>query len=178
MVNSSSSELISSRCEMKKILIYPPASLILAIVASISASYASGNINTNTNDSRVFSVENNLQSPTTRWRIVKHAFQIHIPKNIDALSQLIIDTPSTVAVSNDINTSDQNGRKINTNASVDGRKIIVFFPKKDISNTKLLVELNKVKQPTFGSDSIYSLSAKVVGNDSEIPVGVARFRTF
>ena len=163
---------------MKKILIYPLASLILAIVASISASYASGNINTNTNDSRVFNVENNLQSPTTRWRIVKHAFQIHIPKNIGALSQLIIDTPSTVAVSNDINVSDRNGQRINTNVFVDDKRIIIVFPKKDISNTKISIKLNKVKQPVLGSDSIYSLSAKVVGNDSEIPVGVARFRTF
>ena len=53
-----------------------------------------------------------------------------------------------------------------------------YFSKKDISNTTLLIELNKVKQPTLGPDSVYNLSAKVVGSDTEIPVGIARFRTF
>ena len=83
-----------------------------------------------------------------------------------------------MAVSNDIDVLDNSGQKININISVNGRRIIIDFPGKVISNTKLLIELNKVKQPTAGPDSVYSLSAKVVGSDSEIPVGVARFRTF
>lgn len=161
---------------MKKTLVYTAISFILTIASSISAGYTSNT--TNKNNSRVDNVENNLQSPTTRWQLVKHAFQLHVPRNITALSQLIIDTPSTVAVSDDIDVLAQNGQKINTNVSVNGRRIIIYFPGKVISNTKLLIELNKVKQPMAGPDSVYSLSAKVVGSDSEIPVGVARFRTF
>ena len=158
---------------MKKILICA-AAFSLIIVGSLSASYTNAKID----NSRVANVENNLQSPTKRWRLVKHTFQLHIPRNINALSQLIIEAPSTVAVSNDIGVLAQNGQKVNINVSNIGRRIIIDFSEKGISNTSLLVELNKVKQPILGPDSVYNLSAKVVGSDTEIPVGIARFRTF
>lgn len=157
---------------MKKILVC--AALSLAIVASTSAGYTSAK----TDKNKFSNVENNLQSPTKRLRLVKHTFQLHIPRNINSLSQLIIEAPSTVAVSNDIDVLAQNGQKINIQVSNIGRRIVIDFSKKDISNTTLLVELNKVKQPVLGLDSVYNLSAKVVGSDTEIPVGIARFRTF
>lgn len=158
---------------MKKLLFCAAVSS-LAIIASISADYT----NAKTDNNRVANVENDLQSPTNRWRLVKHTFRLHIPRNINGLSQLIIDTPPTVAVSNDIDVLAQNSQKININVSTIGRRIVIYFSKKDISNTTLLIELNKVKQPTLGPDSVYNLSAKVVGSDTEIPVGIARFRTF
>lgn len=165
-------KLTFKRVEMKKLLIC--AAFSLAIVASISTGYTSAK----TDKSRVANVENNLQLSSNRWRLVKHTFRIHIPRNINALSQLIIDTPPTIAVSNDIDVLAQNGKKININVSTSGRRIVIDFSEKDISNTTLLVELNKVKQPTLGPDSVYNLSAKVVGSDAEISVGLARFRTF
>ena len=158
---------------MKKLLFCAAVSS-LAIIASISADYT----NAKTDNNRVANVENDLQSPTNRWRLVKHTFRLHIPRNINGLSQLIIDTPPTVAVSNDIDVLAQNSQKINIQVSNIGRRIVIDFSKKDISNTTLLVELNKVKQPVLGLDSVYNLSAKVVGSDTEIPVGIARFRTF
>lgn len=158
---------------MKKILIYT-AALTLATLASTSTGYAS----TKKDNSNVSNLENNVQSSTNSWRLVKHTFQLRIPRNTNALSQLIIDTPPTVAVSNDIDVLAQNGQKININVSAIGRRIIIDFPEKVISNTKLMIELNKVKQPVIGPDSVYNLSAKVVGSDIEIPVGVARFHTF
>lgn len=158
---------------MKKLLTCA-ATFSLVILASISAGYT----NAKTDNSRVTNVENDLQSPTNSWRLVKHTFQLHIPRNISALSQLTIEAPSTVAVSNDIDVLAQNGQKISIDISVNGKTIIIDFPQKVISNTKLLVELNKVKQPIGGADSVYRLAAKVVGSDREIPVGTARFRTF
>ena len=157
---------------MKKLLTY--TAFFLAIVALISAGYT----NAKTDNNMVANVENDLQSPTNRWRLVKHTFQLHIPRNINALSQLIIEAPSTVAVSNDIDVLAQNGQKISIDISVNGKTIIIDFSQKVISNTKLLVELNKVKQPIGGADSVYRLAAKAVGSDREIPVGTARFRTF
>lgn len=158
---------------MKKLLTCA-ATFSLVILASISAGYT----NAKTDNSRVANVESDFQSPTNRWRLVKHSFRLHIPRNINALSQLIINTPPTVAVSNDIDVLAQNGQKISINIYVNSRIIIIDFPKKVISNTKLLVELNKVKQPITGPDSVYNLSAKVVDSDVEIPIGVARFHTF
>lgn len=158
---------------MMKTLSY--AVLALAITNLTSVSYAS----TKTEIDQVFLLANNsLQNPPTRWRLVKHTFRLHIPRNSNALSQLFINTPSTVAVSNDIDVLDQNGQKLNINISVNGRKIIINFPQPVFSNTKLLIEFNKVKQPILGPASVYSFSAKLVGSSTEIPLGGARFPTF
>lgn len=166
---------------MKKILIYA-ALLSLAIVTSIFASHTSAKADDSkiiNDDSKITNLENGLQLPNiNRWRLVKHTFQLHVPRNITALSQLIIDVPSTVAIANDIDVLDRNGQKIDTNIFFDDGKIIIEFPKKVITNTNLLVELNKVKQPIYGPDSVYRISAKVVSNNMEIPVGIARFHTF
>lgn len=158
---------------MKRTLIYATA-FTLATAASVSPGFATAR----NNDGSVPPVDNNIRFYPERWRLVKQAFQIHLPQNSNALAQLIINTPSTVAVSNDINVLDDNGQKININVSALGRRIIINFPETVISNTNLLIELNKVKQPIFGPTSVYSISAKVVGSDVEIPVGVAQFTTF
>ncbi|URD53456.1 hypothetical protein [Chroococcidiopsis sp. CCNUC1] len=158
---------------MKKTLVYVTV-FALATVALTTTSYASTKIDSD----NVSNIENEVQSPANRWQLVKHAFKLNVPKNINGLSQLIIDTPSTVAVSNDIDVLAQNGQKVNINVSVKDKKIIIDFPGKNISNTKLIVELNKVRQLSQGPDSVYNLWAKVVGSNTEIPVGVVRFRTY
>ncbi|MBW4633037.1 MAG: DUF2808 domain-containing protein [Iphinoe sp. HA4291-MV1] len=156
---------------MKRTLI-STAVCSVATAASIFTGYANAKT-----DDRVPNVNKNVVFPSTSWRIVKHTFQLHVPQNNNALSELVIDVPSTVAVSNDIDVLDEKGQKININVSVNGRRITIDFPEPIISKTKLLIEFNKVKQPILGSASVYSLSVKVVGSDVEIPVGVARFPT-
>ncbi|MBE9224743.1 hypothetical protein IQ264_04580 [Phormidium sp. LEGE 05292] len=156
---------------MKRTLIYTTA-LTLATAVLISAGYVSANMNEggspNVGNGQIFS---------NRWRIVKQTFRLRIPQNNKFLSQLIIEVPSTVAVSNDIDVRDETGQKININISADGKKIILDFPEKISSNT-MLIELNKVRQPIQGSASIYRFSVKVVGSNTEIYIGEARFLTF
>ncbi|MBE9020798.1 hypothetical protein IQ272_32670 [Chroococcidiopsidales cyanobacterium LEGE 13417] len=159
---------------MKKIPICSAIVLALDTVTLTSISYAS----TKADSDNISNIENDVQSPASRWQLVKHAFKLNVPKNINGLSQLIIDTPSTVAVSSDIDVLAQNGQKININVSVNDKKIIIDFSEKNISNTKLIIELNKVRQLSQGPDSVYSLWAKVVGSNTKIPVGVVRFRTY
>ena len=159
---------------MKKILRYT-AAFALATAAAI---FVGGYATATTDNSRESNVERNVESPSSRWRLVKQVFQLHIPQNNSPLSQLIIDTPSTVSVSNDIDVRDENGQKININISANGRKIIIYFPEKTVINTRLLIEFNKVRQPIHGSASIYRFSVKVVGSDTEISIGEARFITF
>ncbi|ODG98449.1 hypothetical protein A4S05_08950 [Nostoc sp. KVJ20] len=158
---------------MKKTLIYA-AVCILATTTFISPNYANAKIDNN----KVASIENNTQSTPAGWQFVKLAFQLHVPKKGKALSQLIIDAPSTVAVTNDIDVLDDKGQKIKINISLNSRRIIIDFPEPVTSNTtNLLINLNKVYQSTLGSTSIFHLSVKVIGSDVEIPVGVAQFST-
>ena len=158
---------------MNKTLMHT-AIFALATAALISASYATTKID----NSRVSSVDNNVEFPSSNWRIVKQVFRLRIPQNNSPLFQLIIDTPSTVAVSNDIDVRDENGQKININISANGRRIIIEFPEKTVVNTRLLIEFNKVRQPIQGSTFIYRFSVKVVGSDTENSIGEARFITF
>jgi hypothetical protein len=158
---------------MNKTLIHT-AIFALATAAFISTGYATAKID----NSRVPNVDNNVEFPSSGWRIVKHTVRVRIPLDKNPLDQILIDVPSTVAVSNDIDVLNENSQKININVSAHGRRIIIDFPEKIISNTKLLIQLNKVRQPVQGSASVYNISAKVVGSDEEIPVGVAQFPTF
>ncbi|RAM50069.1 MAG: hypothetical protein C6Y22_19670 [Hapalosiphonaceae cyanobacterium JJU2] len=157
---------------MKRILFYA-AVCSVPIAALISVGYANAKTN-----NKVANIDNNLQSTPTGWRLVKQTFQLHVPKNSNALSQLIIDTPSTVAVSNDIEVLDEQGKKFHISVSGDGRRIIINFLQPVTSNTKLFINLNKVEQPILGSASVYHLSVKVIGISKEIPVGVAQFSKF
>ncbi|MBE9106199.1 hypothetical protein GS682_22685 [Nostoc sp. B(2019)] len=159
---------------MKRTLIYA-AVCSLATTALISPDYANAKIDNN----KVANIENNMQSTPAGWQLVKLAFQLHVPKKGKALSQLIIDAPSTVAVSNDIDVLDDKGQKIKINISLNSRRIIIDFPEPVTSSTtKLLINLNKIYQSTLDSTSIFHLSVKVVGSDTEIPIGVAQFPTF
>ncbi|MEW6499532.1 MAG: hypothetical protein AB1589_44775, partial [Cyanobacteriota bacterium] len=69
------------------------------------------------------------------------------------------------------------GRKISINVSVNGKNIILDFPEPIAPGSRIDINFNKVKQPILDSTSVYRLSAKVVGSDTEIPIGVAEFRT-
>ena len=152
--------------------------LISTAVCSVAtaASIITGYANAKTDNNKVANLENYMQLSPAGWQLVKQTFQIRVPKHGKALSKLIIDVPSTVAVSNDIDILDDRGQKIKTNISVNSRRIIIDFPEPvTSSSTKLQVNLNKVQQPTLGSTSVYYLSVKVVGSDVEIPIGVAQF---
>jgi hypothetical protein len=159
---------------MKKTLIYATA-----FVMASTALIPSDSVTAKTDDDTGNKIDNSLQLPFTRWRVVKHTFQLRVPKNGNPLSQLIIDAPTTVAVSNDITVFDDQAQEININVSVDDRRIIIDFPEPvTYKINKLLIALNKVQQPINGAACVYNLSLKVVGSDTEILIGQAQFNTF
>lgn len=158
---------------MKKIKI------VFLIVVSMASTFFAGNATAKTNNSGVNGIKNIFQLPLNQ-RFVKHIFQLRVPKNGKPLYELIIDTPATVAISSDIDVLNHNGQKLNINVSVNDRRITINFPETVTFATakQLLISLNKVQQPRSGSDSIYNLSARVVGSDVEIYIGQAQFQTF
>jgi Protein of unknown function (DUF2808) len=160
---------------MKKTLIYSAALAITTLLLSSNYAIAKNN------NSNVTHIDGNVQFPLTRWQIVRHTFRIHVPKNSKALTELIINIPDNVSVSNDINNidiADEKEHKINTNVSINGRTILLAFPEAVPPNTKFYIELKNVKRPTISRNSIYRLSVKIVGSNAEIPIGVAEFHTY
>ncbi|MCW5318332.1 DUF2808 domain-containing protein [Nostoc sp. KVJ3] len=161
---------------MKRLLIYAVI-LTLSSTAIIAPSYAS----TRTDDGRVIHIDGNAQFPPTRWGIFRHTFRLHVPKNSKAITQILIKVPNNVTVSNDvsnIDVVDENQHKVNTNISVNGQIILLAFPEAVAPNTKFEIELKKIKRQNLGNGSVYSFSAKEVGIDAEIPIGVASFRLY
>lgn len=156
---------------MKTSLIYA-ALLTLSSTAIIAPSYASYSIH----ESAVPHIYGNTQFPRTRWGNFTHTFRLHVPQNSKAVSQLTIKVPDSVTVSNNasnITVADENGQKINANTSVNSKTIVLAFTQPIAANTKFNIELKNIKRHSLAGKSVYTFSAKEVGIDAEIPLGVA-----
>ncbi|WP_026082253.1 DUF2808 domain-containing protein [Mastigocladopsis repens] len=159
---------------MKKLLMYT-AVLALATALSIPATHVSAR----NDDSNVTHIDGNEQFAPTRRGLARHTFRVHIPKNSKGVSQLSIEVPTTVTLTNDIDdidVVDENGQKINTNVSVNGKTILLSFTEPVAPNTDLEIDLNDVKRRHLGNSYVYRFRAKFAGSDAEIPIGVASFR--
>ncbi len=161
---------------MKRSLIYAVI-LTLISIAIIAPSYASAK----TDDGSVLHIDGNAQFPPTRWGIFRHTFRLHVPKNSKAITQILIKIPDNITVSNDvsnIDVLDENKHKININASVNSKTILLVFPEPVAPNTKFEIDLNKIKRQNLGNGSVYGFSAQEVGIDAVIPIGMASFRLY
>ncbi|NMF61672.1 hypothetical protein DP113_33255 (plasmid) [Brasilonema octagenarum UFV-E1] len=163
---------------MKKSLIYAGAVLTLAAAVLIPANYATAKMN----NGRVPHIDGNVQFPPyARWQLIRYTFRLHIPQNSKAITQLIINVPNNVTISADIKNIDivnENGQKINTNISVNSKTVSLAFLESVAPNTKLDIDLKNVKRSTLGNSVIYRFSAKFVGSDEDIPIGIAQFRIY
>lgn len=159
---------------MKKTLLYAAAAT-LAIAVSVSATYA----NPTKEAGKVPRVVSFVEFPQgIRYqRILRHTLQLEIPQQSNAVSQLIIDAPSNITVRNDIDVTDQSDKQINANVSINGSKVILAFNEPVAPGTMLTIDMNNVKKtrPTTGN-KLYRISARLVGINAELPIGVARLR--
>lgn len=123
-------------------------------------------------------VDSAVQFPQTKWRIVRHTIRLHVPQKSSAVSQVILDVPVGLTVSNNIILSDSSGQKINANVSINGRKVTLAFPQPIAPETKLDIDLNNVKVSGVSNAWLYRVSALFVGLDRELPLGVAHFKVY
>ena len=157
---------------MIKILTYAASSI--AAVALVSAAYA----NPVTDNGRVPHIISSVQFPQSKWRIVRHTFRLQIPQQSNPLSQLSIDVPFGLTVSNKISVSNQTGRKVDTNISVDGNKVILAFPEPVLPGTELKISMKDVKILGRTNAWLYKVYARLVGINADLPIGFARFRVY
>lgn len=156
---------------MKRTLIYAAAFSLVATVL-ISADYASARAG------RFTHIDSTFQFPSSKARNFRHTIRLHIPQEGRAISQLSIEVPPGLTVRNNITISDQSGRRIKANTSVNGNKIILAFPELVAPGTRLNIDLNKVIRRGFSNGWLYSVSEKNPGINADIPIGVAQFRTY
>ncbi|MEH2263658.1 DUF2808 domain-containing protein [Nostoc sp.] len=146
----------------------------LTLTASLSAVYAS-QIPDTKSFPRILST---VQFPQTKWGIIRHSFKLEIPQNSNAITQINIEVPPGLSVKNDFSIYDQSGRKIQANTTVNGSKIAIAFAQVVAPANILNIDMNKVKRRGTSNAWLYRVSAKFVGSDAEIPVGVAQFRIY
>ncbi len=111
-----------------------------------------------------------------KWGNVRQTFQLQIPQNSSALSQLDIDVPAGLRVKNDISISNKSGKEIQANTSVNANKITIVFSEAISPGNTLTIDLNKVDRVGTSNAWLYRVSAKLVGLNAEIPIGIAQFR--
>lgn len=148
--------------------------LALAIASCTSTAYGSTMIKTKSFPYVVGAV----QFPQNKTTLVRHSFRMQIPKGSSAVSQLTIDVPKGLAVKNDINVSDQSGKKIVANIADNGRTITIAFPQPISPGTNLNIDLNRVSILEASNAWLYPVFVRLVGLNGEIPVGVFRIGVF
>ncbi|GJD19994.1 unknown protein [Rivularia sp. IAM M-261] len=160
---------------MKKSLISTTAVgaiFAVLIIPSIpaSASYDNGTVP---------HVDGNYQFPQTKRSNVRHTLRIHIPKNSQSISQISIAVPEVINWSKklkDVVVSGNNGQKVNANISLNEKTIILAFNEPVSPNSKLEIDIKNIRQPIRGNGPVYRLFAKSVNTNTNIQIGIARFR--
>jgi hypothetical protein len=151
-------------------LIY--AAVSLAIAALISADYASARTESSPH------IDGAVQFPQNRSRIFRHTIRLHIPQGSSHLSQLMIDVPEGLRVSNDITITNNSGQETNADVAIMGDKVIINFPQTITPNSKLELDLNYVERRGISNAWLYRVTAKFVGLDAALPIGIARIRVY
>lgn len=157
---------------MKK-LIYAVA-LTLTIASLSSAAYGTTTMKT----SRFPYIVGAVQFPENKAKVVRDSFKLKIPQDSRALSQMTIAVPKGLTVRNDIDLSDQSGKKIAANITVNDRTITIAFPQQVVPGTELNIALNRVLISGTSNAWLYPVSVRLVGLNADIPVGVFRLRIY
>jgi hypothetical protein len=161
---------------MKRTLIYA-AAVTLMLAVSVPSTYAHPTTES-LNFPHVISL-NEFPQGIRHWRILRHTLRLEIPQQCKALSQLTIEAPSHITVRDNIDISDQSGKKINANVSINDKKVILAFALPVAPGTILTINMNKVKKSTVTTgDKLYRIFAKLEGNNAELPIGVAQLRNY
>lgn len=118
------------------------------------------------------------QFPENKSKEVRHSLELQIPFDSSAVSRLTIGIPESLRVKNNIDVSEQPNRKINANIAINDKTIAINFPQPVPPGTKLNIDLNRVLISGGSNAYLYPVSAKLVGLNTDIPLGTFRLRIF
>lgn len=110
--------------------------------------------------------------------VVRQSFELDIPSNSNAISQIDIAIPDGLKVSDKITVSSLSGGNVNSKVAINNHTIIIDFPQTVSPGTKLEIDMNKVRMLLVDNSWIYKVSVKPVHENTEIPIGVVRFRAY
>lgn len=150
------------------------ATLTLAITLSSSIAYGKAKIL----DVKTPHIFGFVQSPPTRAKNVKHSFYLQIPQDSSSLSQITINFPYGLRASRNISVFDDSNRKIDTNVLIEGRKVTLMFPQPAAPGSTLKVGMKYISISAFPRPWLYSVQAKFVDFNRDIPIGLFQIRAY
>ncbi|OKH26614.1 hypothetical protein NIES593_00685 [Hydrococcus rivularis NIES-593] len=159
---------------MKKLLLLIPAITLLTVLSTTNF-----RANAHDDSANIPHIDSHHNFPPTRADIVRHTFEIHVPKNSNPLTQVIIQVPEVVNWSNktkDLVVTDGNGKKVTPNVSINGKVIVLSFAESIAPNTDLEIDIKNVRRVTLGNGPVYRLLAKLEGSETPIHLGTVGFR--
>lgn len=153
---------------MKKLIYATAFTLVLA--STVPSAWAS-----NPNDANITHLGKSAAIPIDSLvPDATHKFDVHVQGK--ALSKLVIDIPEGVSVRG-IKVKNKSGQQIPATVSINGRKATVAFAEPVAPGNSLTVFMNGVDGPDYGQTLNYQVSAKKVGMNGNIPLGLARVQT-
>lgn len=106
-----------------------------------------------------------------------HHFKVHVQGS--DLSQLHVDVPEGIKVSDRIVVTDQSGKKINANVAVDDRRVTIAFSQPVPTGTTLSVSIKGVSTQFFSRRIwLYPISGRSAGMTADAKFGIARIQTY
>ncbi len=153
---------------------YLAAGIILVFASFNSIAYG----NTTTEAGSFPYIVSSVQFPQTEAEVVRHTFRLQTPQRASAIEQLSIDVPYGLKVKNNISVSDHLNKKIETNTTVNSSKIRIIFFQPLAPGNKININLNTVIISGVTNAWLYPISARFVGIDADLPLGVAQIRFY
>lgn len=153
---------------MKK-LIYA-AALTFASITSVSPAWATGV----PGDARVpHTVRSAINPNSNPYQSAHFYFTVHVAGR--SLSQLVINPPEGIRLSKSIEMTDQSGKKLDATVSLEGGKAIVSLAQPVAPETILEIDMKEIRLPGYSQTWLFTVSSKLEGLNTEIPLGVVRF---
>jgi hypothetical protein len=107
-----------------------------------------------------------------------HHFEVHVQGR--DLSQLSVDVPKGLKVSDRIVVTDQSGKKIDAAVSVNDRRVTIAFSQPVPTGTTLSVSMKGVRTqfPSRRRIWLYPVYGRSVGMTADVRIGLARIQTY
>ena len=156
---------------MKK-LIYA-AAFTLVFASSVPAALAGGVLR----EARAPHLVHSGAHPNNAGLASTHHFEVHVQGS--DLSQLSFDVPEGIKVSDRIVVTDQSGKKIDANVSVNDRRVEIAFSQPVSNGTTLTISMKGVRTSGYlGRTWLYPVYSRSVGMTEDVRIGMARIQTY
>lgn len=164
--------IVVLRIEVMKLVAI--ATFVLTMSVSISAVQAGGILR---NAKSPHLVNSGAHPNNAKMPVATHHFKVHVQGR--ELSEIMIDVPEGITISDRIVVTDQSNQKIATTVAINDRRINLTFAQPVPLETTLLVAMKNIKkQQNITRLWLYPVYGKTVDVDAELPLGIARVQTY